>query len=167
MLRNLKKRQEGFTIIEVMIVLVIAAAILLIVFLAVPALQRNSRNTQRKNDISKMLGGVAEFVTNNNGAVPAVACVATAPSYNFRTGTCATPTGTGAEFKLGYYAVAPTVTATAIATAPTTDIATIVTGNKCAATAGTTTATGASTRSIAVVYMVETGAGLAATCQES
>ena len=44
------KREEGFTIIEVLIVLAIAGLILLIVFLAIPALQRNSRNTQRKND---------------------------------------------------------------------------------------------------------------------
>jgi prepilin-type N-terminal cleavage/methylation domain-containing protein len=36
-----QKRQQGFTIIEVLIVLAIAALILLIVFLAVPALQRN------------------------------------------------------------------------------------------------------------------------------
>ncbi|HPW47952.1 MAG TPA: prepilin-type N-terminal cleavage/methylation domain-containing protein, partial [Candidatus Saccharibacteria bacterium] len=36
-----KKDQKGFTIIEVLIVLAIAALILLIVFLAVPALQRN------------------------------------------------------------------------------------------------------------------------------
>jgi prepilin-type N-terminal cleavage/methylation domain-containing protein len=50
MLHNLKKRNEGFTIIEVMIVLAIAGLIMLVVFLAVPALQRNSRNTQRNND---------------------------------------------------------------------------------------------------------------------
>ena len=42
-----KKRAEGFTIIEVLIVLAIAGLILLVVFLAVPALQRNARNTQR------------------------------------------------------------------------------------------------------------------------
>ena len=40
--------QKGFTIIEVMIVLAIAGLIILIVFLAVPALQRNGRNTQQK-----------------------------------------------------------------------------------------------------------------------
>jgi prepilin-type N-terminal cleavage/methylation domain-containing protein len=39
-----QKREAGFTIIEVLIVLAIAALILLIVFLAVPALQRNARN---------------------------------------------------------------------------------------------------------------------------
>ena len=51
MLQNLKKRNQGFTIIEVMIVLAIAGLIMLIVFLAVPALQRNQRNTARKQDV--------------------------------------------------------------------------------------------------------------------
>ena len=48
MLSKLKKSNQGFTIIEVMIVLAIAGLILLIVFLAVPALQRNGRNTTKK-----------------------------------------------------------------------------------------------------------------------
>ena len=53
---NIKNRKDGFTIIEVLIVLAIAGLIMLIVFLAVPALQRNSRNTQRKNDVANILG---------------------------------------------------------------------------------------------------------------
>jgi prepilin-type N-terminal cleavage/methylation domain-containing protein len=62
-----KARDAGFTIIEVLIVLAIAGLILLIVFLAVPALQRNSRNTQRKEDASKAVGVFQESVNNNNG----------------------------------------------------------------------------------------------------
>ena len=55
MLTKLQKRNtEGFTIIEVMIVLAIAALILLIVLLAVPALQRQFRNTAIKNDASSV-----------------------------------------------------------------------------------------------------------------
>ncbi|PJE65022.1 hypothetical protein COU91_03785, partial [Candidatus Saccharibacteria bacterium CG10_big_fil_rev_8_21_14_0_10_47_8] len=65
-----KKKEEGFTIIEVMIVLAIAGLIILIVFLAVPALQRNSRNTQRKNDASHLAGLVNEYVANHNGQLP-------------------------------------------------------------------------------------------------
>jgi prepilin-type N-terminal cleavage/methylation domain-containing protein len=65
-----RKKQEGFTIIEVMIVLVIAAVILLMVFLAVPALQRNSRNTQRKNDAANLLAAVNEYASNHNGQLP-------------------------------------------------------------------------------------------------
>ncbi|MDB5170239.1 MAG: hypothetical protein JWN82_635 [Candidatus Saccharibacteria bacterium] len=72
MLNKVKQRkQEGFTIIEVLIVLAIAGLIMLVVFMAVPALQRNSRNTQRKSDVSSILGGYQEAVNNNGGAVPA------------------------------------------------------------------------------------------------
>jgi len=71
MLRNLQQRKsDGFTIIEVMIVLAIAGLIMLIVFLAVPALQRNSRNTQYKNDASNYASAVSEWMNNNNGKVP-------------------------------------------------------------------------------------------------
>jgi len=71
MLKQLKNRKsEGFTIIEVLIVLAIAALILLIVFLAVPALQRSSRNTQRKNDASAIAGAVANYISNNGGSLP-------------------------------------------------------------------------------------------------
>lgn len=70
MLTKLRKESKGFTIIEVLIVLAIAGLILLIVFLAVPALQRNSRNTQRRDDIAKALGLVTEYSNNNNGLLP-------------------------------------------------------------------------------------------------
>lgn len=71
MLNRLRKNNsEGFTIIEVMIVLAIAGLILLIVFLAVPALQRNARNTQRKNDAASYSAAVSEDTNNNNGVIP-------------------------------------------------------------------------------------------------
>lgn len=70
MLKNLKKNIKGFTIIEVLIVLAIAGLILLIVFLAVPALQRNSRNTQRRNDASRISSAVTEYINNSSGQTP-------------------------------------------------------------------------------------------------
>jgi prepilin-type N-terminal cleavage/methylation domain-containing protein len=69
-MKDLKKRTEGFTIIEVMIVIAIAGLILLIVFLAIPALQRNSRNTQRKNEAGAIVAAVNEYSNNNNGQIP-------------------------------------------------------------------------------------------------
>jgi prepilin-type N-terminal cleavage/methylation domain-containing protein len=65
-----RKQEKGFTIIEVMIVLAIAGLIMLIVFLAVPALQRTARNTQRKNDASAIAAALANFYDNNAGQVP-------------------------------------------------------------------------------------------------
>lgn len=70
-MRSLKNNKKGFTIIEVLIVLAIAGVIILIMLLAVPALQRNSRNTQRRSDVSKMAGLLQEAINNNNGTNPA------------------------------------------------------------------------------------------------
>lgn len=76
MLKNLKKKEQGFTIIEVLIVLAIAGLIMVIVFLAVPSLQRNSRNTQRTADASKVAAAVAQCMSNRNGVVASCATTA-------------------------------------------------------------------------------------------
>ena len=70
---RLTSGSQGFTIIEVLIVLAIAGLILLIVFLAVPALQRNGRNTTKRSDASKALGAVGEFISANNSKLPVTA----------------------------------------------------------------------------------------------
>jgi prepilin-type N-terminal cleavage/methylation domain-containing protein len=67
------KEQSGFTIIEVLIVLAIAGLILLIVFLAVPTLQRNTRNSSRKADAGRIATATGSFISNNNGTLPATA----------------------------------------------------------------------------------------------
>lgn len=64
-----KVTEKGFTIIEVMIVLAIAGIIMGIVFIAIPSLQRGSRNTQRDADASRVLAAVGECLGNKNGQV--------------------------------------------------------------------------------------------------
>lgn len=63
------RNEKGFTIIEVMIVLAIAGFIMGIVFIAIPALQRNSRNTARQADASLLAGAMGDCFTNKNGVV--------------------------------------------------------------------------------------------------
>jgi prepilin-type N-terminal cleavage/methylation domain-containing protein len=70
-MRNKHNKSDGFTIIEVLIVLAIAGLIMLIVFLAVPALNRNSHNTVIKSDASALAGAFSEYASNNDGANPA------------------------------------------------------------------------------------------------
>ena len=65
-----KNKQEGFTIIEVVLVLAIAGLIFLMVFIALPALQRSQRDTQRKQDLSRALTKVTDFQSNNRGSLP-------------------------------------------------------------------------------------------------
>ncbi len=64
------KKKQGFTIIEVVIVLVIGAIIMLMVFLVVPYLQRTQRDSRRQNDARKLLTAVEQYKANNNGQPP-------------------------------------------------------------------------------------------------
>lgn len=65
-----KRKEKGFTIIEVVLVLAIAGLIFLMVFIALPALQRNQRDTQRKNDMSRVQTAIQNYQSNNRGRLP-------------------------------------------------------------------------------------------------
>ncbi|GAC1387778.1 MAG: hypothetical protein NVS1B7_2670 [Candidatus Saccharimonadales bacterium] len=150
MLKDIKRNNKGFTIIEVLIVLAIAGLILLVVFLAVPALQRNSRNTQRKGDVSQLLGAVSEYVSNNAGSLPGSNAVFSAAFSNNAP-------------KLGYYTNAANVSwvnpGGPAAPADPGDLDKVVVSSysKCNGSAATTS--GATQRSIVAVYDVEGSSG--------
>ena len=67
---NSSSQKPAFTIIEVVLVLAIAGLIFLMVFIALPALQRNQRDTQRKNDIGRFLTALQSYQSNNRGSIP-------------------------------------------------------------------------------------------------
>ena len=62
--------RKGFTIIEVALVLAIAGLIFMMVFIALPALQRSQRDTQRSNDMSRVSTALNNFAANNRGKIP-------------------------------------------------------------------------------------------------
>ena len=64
------RNKNGFTIIEVLLVLAIAGLIFLMIFIAWPALNRTQRDSKRKDDISVLLKKVKDYQTNNRGALP-------------------------------------------------------------------------------------------------
>ena len=64
MAKNIKTKQ-GFTIIEVVLVLAIAGLIFLMVFVALPQLQRSQRDTQRRQDLSRVVTALVQYQTNN------------------------------------------------------------------------------------------------------
>ena len=68
---NQTTTKKGFTIIEVVLVLAIAGLIFLMVFLALPALQRSQRDTQRKNDVSRLQAAINDYKSANRGKLPA------------------------------------------------------------------------------------------------
>lgn len=57
------KSQQGFTIIEVVLVLAIAALIFLMIFIALPALQAGQRDTSRKSDASIVSSAVTNYTS--------------------------------------------------------------------------------------------------------
>jgi len=65
-----KNKEKGFTIIEVVLVLAIAGLIFLMVFIALPALQRSQRDQQRRNDISRAQTAINNYQTNNRNQLP-------------------------------------------------------------------------------------------------
>lgn len=62
-------KNKGFTIIEVIIVLVIGAVIMLAVFVVVPQLQRTQRNANRQNAARRVKAAVEE-VYSKTGSYP-------------------------------------------------------------------------------------------------
>lgn len=66
-----QQQQKGFTIIEVVLVLAIAGLIFLMIFIAWPALQRNQRDTAKKNDVAVVATALGTWKSNKRGSLPA------------------------------------------------------------------------------------------------
>ena len=73
--------KQGFTIIEVVLVLAIAGLIFLMVFIALPNLQRSQRDTQRRNDYAALAANITGYITNNNGKLPAAGATLDVKKY--------------------------------------------------------------------------------------
>ncbi|HET7060450.1 MAG TPA: prepilin-type N-terminal cleavage/methylation domain-containing protein [Candidatus Saccharimonadales bacterium] len=165
MISKLQKRNnEGFTIIEVMIVLAIAALILLIVLLAVPALQRNSRNTTIKNDASSVAGGINTSESDNNGTTPTnVTGTGTVTITNTAPSTIRVNGGTAVTF-LASTSGAPTAAGGGAGQVPNSSIV-VWGGHTCPTAQGGSGQ--ASARAFALFYAVETSNGSTLQCLDT
>ncbi len=153
------KDNKGFTIIEVMIVLVIAAVIILIVFLAVPALQRNSRNNQRRNDVARVLGLVNEYASNNSGATPTgITCTGTTVG----TGHLDLRNESFSNYQCANFSIGDIGSTTA---ASDINLVLIRTNARCSN--AQTAASGAGSRAFVALFMVETASSPQSQCQAS
>jgi len=152
---------KGFTIIETLIVLAIAATIFLVVFLAVTALDRSSRNTARKDDAAAILAGVGDFAANNNGSLPTAFGVTTAPTYALSGAGGTVPS----DVKLAHYNTATILTAatgTVIGIGTYTSDILVIDEN---ATCSSSSAAGSgSTGSYAIIYTIESGSAFVQQC---
>jgi prepilin-type N-terminal cleavage/methylation domain-containing protein len=153
MFDRVKKDNQGFTIIEVLIVLAIAGLIMIIVFLAVPALQRNQRNQTYRTEANNISTAYQEISANKGGANLTAADETQVLTSSNAKQVTNIDIGTNSE-------AAPPTTAL-------NDI-TIRVGAKCTAPdSHTTTTTGASTRQIAILFNIETTGNPQAQCIDS
>ncbi len=154
MFKQLQKhnRQEGFTIIEVLIVLAIAGLIMVVVFLAVPNLQRSQRNNARNSDASNQLQEGSSYVANANGQMPPACGPYTYDPSSGSWGTVAATCSWLTDYKPQQLL---TVQSEAYAAGLTPDKshAYLVTGAVCSGTSYTNT--GATTRDYVIFYGLE------------
>ncbi|MFZ2125927.1 MAG: type II secretion system protein [Candidatus Microsaccharimonas sp.] len=67
---NVQQKTKGFTIIEVVLVLAIAGLIFLMVFIALPALQRSQRDSARKSEVGTVVSAIQSYMSNNRNTIP-------------------------------------------------------------------------------------------------
>lgn len=152
------QKQRGFTIIEVVLVLAIAGLIFLMVFLALPALQRGQRDTARKNDVNIVVTSLNNYRSNNKGSFTGLTAA-----------TLATYIDTLSQYdKTTNITVLNPGTTTVVTT--TANQIWVYTGVKCGTVAAATvtpTTTAASSRTAVVFTGLENnGTSVLATCQD-
>ncbi|MFZ2560050.1 MAG: type II secretion system protein [Candidatus Nanoperiomorbaceae bacterium] len=64
---SVSKTNNGFTIIEVALVLAIAGLIFLVVFIAWPALQNSQKDQARRQDVGKVVNAIESYKVDNLG----------------------------------------------------------------------------------------------------
>ena len=164
MLGKKSSSESGFTIVETIIVVAVAGLILLIVLLAIPMLQRNSRNNQRKQDVQAVLEAVSHHELNNSGnfldcghgAFPS--CVGSGHLLAYSHMTFYTDNNQVIVQLLGSGQTAP---------APTNqDVVYVYNHQKCNQNSNGSTAQGAGYGDIVALYSIEGNGGFNWRCQQ-
>src|SRR5690349_3327197 len=71
-IKEARKRQSGFTLLEVLLVVAIIAILAGIVIIAINPGKNlgDTRNSQRQADVTTILNGVYQYSLDNSGALP-------------------------------------------------------------------------------------------------
>ena len=69
-MKNTLKTKRGFTLIEIILVLAIAALIILIILLTAPAVSRNQRNNVTRQNMNRLVAAINLYRSNNKGQLP-------------------------------------------------------------------------------------------------
>ncbi|HSX16351.1 MAG TPA: prepilin-type N-terminal cleavage/methylation domain-containing protein [Candidatus Saccharimonadales bacterium] len=157
MLKKLRKpNSSGFTIIEVLIVLAIAGLIMVVVFLAVPALQRSGRNNGLNTSANNLLAAVGNYASNNGGTLPATQAAGAPSGGTVTVGA----TGNTETVKVDSGVSSFQINGTVITNASAIGTMQIITGTSavCNSTGTGLSGTG-SARSYVMLFVVEGGGG--------
>lgn len=155
------KNAKGFTIIEVVLVLAIAGLIFLVVFLALPALQRGQRDTQRKQDLGRFMSQLTAYQSNTQGQLPTAWGPTSSFVQNYLTNNQSfKDPSTGADYTITSPTPSPT------AAAPTAGQVFVYLSASCnsANSSGVAAITPTNNRVVAVVFYQEQGT---LTCQSN
>ena len=93
---------EGFTIVEVALVLAIAGLIFLMVFIALPAVQRTQRDAERRDDLGTLLTAIQKYQNNNRGALPSTTNSESSTTWNDNWKITEPATATWADLYFNY-----------------------------------------------------------------
>ncbi len=144
-------KQKGFTIIEVVLVLAIAALIFLMVFIALPALQSSQRDTARKSDVSIVAAAYNSWMGNNRSGTATAPTAAQLQTYVTNLSDNSTQTG-----------IVVVARGTTVSVTPVDGIIRVVTGAKCGVvTAGSVALSAGTLRQYATMTKLEAGGGSA------
>ena len=109
-LTKILKKQEGFTLLELLIVIVIIAILALLIIPNITSAPKKARDTKRKTDITAIRKGLEEYFVNNNvypnalsdltlGSAPIMKTVPTDPKSGWP-GYTYTPANTNSTYTL-------------------------------------------------------------------
>lgn len=72
-IRSIRQNQSGFTLIEILLVMALLAALATIVLIAINPAQKfkQQRDTQRTTDIASIAGAVQQYYVDHQGQLPA------------------------------------------------------------------------------------------------
>ena len=92
-LKNIKQKQGGFTLLEVLLVVAIIAILAGIVIIAINPSKNlaDSRNAQRSADVTTILNAVYQYALDNNGSVPSTITSSATEICSTTGAPCASP----------------------------------------------------------------------------
>ena len=90
-------RNAGFTLIEILIVIVIISALAVTVYVALNPVKRliDARDSRRRIDIDNILTAIHQYIVDNGNLPPSLSAKAQGVDWQLGTGTCSTTIVTG------------------------------------------------------------------------